>query len=106
MDQTNPPRVLYGASVLAYAEVDDSIEYVERGCFFVNGKLLGPVPRLAICKLPDETEILVEHCDSEWNSLGVQGGFRTVEEAKARVERSYQGLMNKWIDTEEPGDKA
>ena len=103
MTPANPPRVLYGARVLAYAKVDDSIEYVERGCFFVDGKLLGPVPRFAICQPPDEAEILVEHCDSEWNSLGVQGGFRSVQEAKARVERSYPGLMNKWMDTE---DKA
>jgi len=100
MTQTNPPQVLWGARVLAYAEVDDSIGYVERGCFFVNGKLLGPVPRLAICQCPGEAEILVEHCDSEWNSLGVQGGFGSIEEAKVRVERSYPGLKNKWIDAE------
>jgi hypothetical protein len=106
MTHINPPRVFYDARVLEYAEVDNSIEYVERGCFFVDGKLLGPVPQLAICQSPDESEILVEHCDSEWNSLGVQGGFHSVEEAKARVERSYPGLMNKWINAEEPEGKA
>lgn len=101
MTQINPPAFIYGARVLAYAKVDDSIEYIERGCFFVDGKLLGPVPLLAICQHPDDAEILVEHCANNWTSLGVQGGFHSVPEAKARVERSYPGL--KWIDK---NDKA
>ncbi len=99
MPPINPSPVLHCARVLSYVEIDDSVTYTERACFFVGGKLLGRVPRLAICQYLDETEILVFHCDNEWNLLGAQGGFHSVEEAKARVERSYAGLMNKWTDT-------
>ena len=95
----DPSPVLDCARVLAYAEVDESETYIEQGCFYVDGKLLGRVPRLAICQYLDEAEVLIFHCDSDWNSLGAQGGFQSVEEAKTRIVRSYPGLHSKWIDT-------
>jgi len=99
MNTIQPPLVLDCARVLAYAFVDDSVVYSERGTFFVGGKVLGPVPRLAICQNIGETELMVFHCDNEWNVLGVAGGHIGVEEAKESVERSYHGLKDKWVDT-------
>jgi hypothetical protein len=102
----DPPPVLDSARVLAYAVVDESVIYSERGCLFVDGKLLGPVPRLAICQKLGESEIMVFHCDNEWNVLGVAGGYSSVRDAKAAVESAYRGLSNKWADTSVTEDKA
>lgn len=38
------------------------------------------------------------HCDDEWDQLGVSANFRSVEEAKAKAERSYHGISARWID--------
>ena len=92
MDYLNPPPVLDCARVLAYAIIDKSVVYSERGSFFVDDKLLGPVPRLAICQSFDDKEILVLYCDNDWNSLGTQGAYTSVRAAKATMEKSYRGL--------------
>jgi hypothetical protein len=99
MDSFNPPPVLDCARVLAYALIDKSVVYSEQGSFYVDGKLLGPVPRLAICQYIDSTEILILHCDNDWNSLGAQGAHTSIRAAKATMEKSYRGLMGKWVDT-------
>lgn len=100
MANIGPPPVLDCARVIAYAIVDASVVYSERGCFFVGGKLLGPVTRLAICQnLLYETEIFILHCDNEWHSFGAQGRYATVDEAKEAIEKSYHGLKDKWVDT-------
>lgn len=93
------PPVLYNARVIAYAIVDDSVKYHERGIFFAGDKLLGPVSRLAICQRLEDTEIMVLHCDNEWSSLGEQGGYKSVEEAKTETEKSYCGVNELWINT-------
>jgi hypothetical protein len=95
----SPAPVLDCARVLAYAVVDPSVRYIERKTLFVDGQLLGQVPRLAICQNIDETELMVFHCDDNWNVLGVAAGIYTMADAKAKVERSYQGIASKWIDT-------
>ena len=95
----SPPPVLDCARVLAYAVVDASVRYVERKTLFVDGQLLGEVPRLAICQNIDQAELMVFHCDADWNVLGVAAGVYTLANAKAGVERSYQGIASKWIDT-------
>ena len=99
MDSTTPDIVLNCARVIAYALVDDSVTYIERGNFFVNGELLAAVPRLAICQNLDEEDIMIFHCDNKWNVLGASGGNHTVKEAKKWAESSYKGINNKWVDT-------
>lgn len=101
-----PDIVLNCARVLAYAIVDASVTYKELDIFFVDGKLLGAVPRLAICQNIDEKEIMVFHCDNEWNVLGAAGGNNSVKEAKRWIERSYKGIMSKWVDTTATKDEA
>lgn len=106
MTKLDPPAVLDSARVLAYAVVDESVIYSERDCLFVDGKLPGPGPRLAICQKLGESEIMVFHCDNEWKVLGAAGGFSSVRDAKAAVELAYRGLSNKWVDTSVTEDKA
>ncbi len=106
MTKLDPPPVLDYARVLAYAVVDESVIYSERGCLFVDGKLPGPVPRLAICQKLGESEIMVFHCDNEWNVLGAAGRHSSLQDAKTAVERTYQGLSNKWVDTSVTEEEA
>ena len=103
---TAPPPVLCGARVLAYALADDTVTYVERNLNFVGGRLLGRVPRLVICQDLGDSEIMIIHCDDTWDLRGIFGGFNSVEEAKCRTERSYRGLLEKWVDTSVTEDEA
>ena len=66
-----PPPVLHGARVLAYAVVDSSVQYTERQALYVDGELLGAVPRLAICQNIGVEDVMVLHCDGEWNVVAV-----------------------------------
>ena len=94
-----PPPVLDMTRVIAYAIVDESVEWTGRQTLFVGGELLGPVPRLALGQdvTGDLKDTLVFHCNEKWEVLGVSGGA-TLEEAKARIERAYRGITAKWID--------
>ena len=95
------------ARVIAYAILDPSVEWTGRQRLFVGGQLLGPVPRLALCQNigGDLTDILLLHCNDDWESLGASGG-PTLEDAKAEAERVYRGVSAKWIDTSTTPEQA
>jgi ClpX C4-type zinc finger protein len=103
----SPPPVLDRARVIAYAVLDDSVQWTGRQKLFVGGKELGPVPRLALCQNVEGNlkDILVFHCNDEWDVLGVSGG-KTLEAAKASAERAYRGVGAKWISTNVTEDEA
>jgi ClpX C4-type zinc finger protein len=103
----SPPPVLDRARVIAYAVLDDSVQWTGRQKLFVDGKALGPVPRLALCQNVEGNlkDILVFHCNDEWAVLGVSGG-ETLEAAKASAERAYRGVGARWIPTNVTEDEA
>src|SRR5438445_13693576 len=73
-----PPRVLANARVLEYAVLDESVTYSGHSSLFVGNineglKELGPVPCLAIAQDLKTGEIMLLHCDEEWDVLGVVG---------------------------------
>lgn len=92
----HPPSILDSAKVLAFAIVDNDVIYENRKTLYVNGVLLGAVPKLAICQNPDENEVMVFHCNKDWNVLGVSAHL-SILEAVQIVERSYNGLLQKWV---------
>ena len=96
---TAPPPALDCAQAIEYAIVDAGVAFEQRHTLNVGGEWLGEVPRLAICRNLDESEFMVFHCDTEWNVLGVAAGYNSVEEAKAKTERSYRGLASRWVAT-------
>ncbi|MGH8760252.1 MAG: ClpX C4-type zinc finger protein [Burkholderiales bacterium] len=78
--------------------MDDTVIFEQRHTLNVGGKWLDRVHRLAVCRnLDDVLEFMVFHCDDDWNVLGVAAGHKSLEEAKAKVERSYRGLAAKWL---------
>ena len=102
-----PPPVLDMARVIAYAIVDEAVEWTGRQALFVGGKELGRVPRLALCQNVSGTlkDVLVFHCDDQWEVLGCTGGD-TIEAAMASAERAYRGITNKWIFTNVTEEQA
>jgi hypothetical protein len=93
---TEPPYVLDSARVLAYAVLDQTVSYTGRISVYVGGKLLPPIPRLAICEnLAREGDFLLCYCTETWEVLGV-GGYESFELAKQRAEVAYAGVSEKW----------
>ena len=101
MSISAPPTVLCFARVLAYAIVDELVVFTGKGQVYVEGEPLGRVPCLALCQnvAPDEDEIMLFHCDEQWNVLGVSGGETSLAAAKAVAEITYRGIAAKWVDT-------
>jgi hypothetical protein len=95
MDIDVPPPIFGNAKVLTYAVIDGSINFVQKNLLYVDGKPLGPVPKLAICKVPSESEVLLCFCDEAWGMLGVSA-HDSPEAAKRRAEKSYPGLRDRW----------
>ncbi len=95
-----PPRriTLDDAALLCYAVLDERVGYTAgHGLFFVDGKEIGRVPRLAICK-DKEGLFTLYYCDETWNFLGVASNYQTIDAAKRRAERIYPGSSTRWID--------
>ena len=96
---SQPPVVLDNARVLAYALVDDSVGYTGKSAVYVDRRVIGRVPRVAICQDLNSRELLLFHCDAKWTTLCVSGRFGSLGEAKQLVERTYPGIGRKWVDT-------
>ena len=90
------PSVIAGLYVLAFAHADKSVRFEQRHTLNVDGKWLGRVPCLALCTPFNERAFVIQHCTESWEPLGVAAGYKTVKEAKERIERSYHGIGAKW----------
>jgi hypothetical protein len=101
-----PPPILAGTYVVSYAYADESVNFVQRNTLSVDGEWLGRVPCLAICQDFESSEYLVLHCDEAWELLGIAGGHPTVDAARHAIERSYNGILSKWIDSTITRDDA
>lgn len=95
----NPPStpVIDCSRLLCYAIVDRTVQFSGRTFLFVDGKELGQVPCLAICENKKLSEVLLFHCDKEWNTLGCSA-HPSVGKAKEKAERIYPGLSACWVD--------
>jgi hypothetical protein len=92
-----PPPALNQARVLEYAVLDESVAYSGHSYIFIDGKELGPVPRLAICDGDDQSVVRVLLCDHDWTVLGVTG-YGSLIETKNRLERMYHVASSCWVD--------
>lgn len=102
---TTPPPVLDGARVLSYAIVDNSVTYTSHSTLYVDGKLLGIVPRLAICQNLHNEDILLFFCDEQWEVLGVTN-HPSIRNAQERAESEYRGVSAKWVNVNVSKEEA
>ena len=77
--------------------MEGTVQFSGRTLLFVDGKELGQVPCLAICENKKLSEVLLFHCDSEWNTSGCSA-HSSVAKAKAKAERVYAGISARWVD--------
>jgi ClpX C4-type zinc finger len=107
MSNALPPPALDYARVLAYAVVDDTVEWTGRQRLYVNDELLGRVPHLAIGQNLSVTrdEFLLFHCNEKWEVLGVVPRD-SVSEIRDTAERWYRGIEEKWIETDSTPESA
>jgi hypothetical protein len=92
-----PPPALAGCRVEQFAIRTRAIKFAGRTNLYIDGKELGAVPRLAICRGRDGIELI--HCDRQWKVLGSSGVYASVREAKQRAERIYPGISRVWQKT-------
>ncbi len=78
IDINAPPSAIGSDRVIAYALIDQSVTYTGNQYLFVDGHLLGPVQRVAICKSLNKNikDNLILYCDKNWNVLGLTGSQR------------------------------
>jgi ClpX C4-type zinc finger len=93
-----PPPAIGTDRVILYAIADRSVKYTKKQRLYVGDKLLGRVPRIAICKSlrKDIKEHLILFCNNKWQPLGVSGA-KTLSAAKRQVDRYYLGISEKWL---------
>lgn len=95
MTTQSAPILIECARVLHYATVDEGVRYTPRSAIYVNGEELGAVARLAIVRNLVDQDIMLLHCDSEWNVLG-SSGSGDVESVMTHANRRYEGLDSRW----------
>ena len=93
-----PPEELTGARVLAYALIDESTPYSGRITLYVDGELIGPVPRLVIALNNYEPDdYLLLYCNENWDVIGA-GGYASLVSAKESANSAYPGVASRWRD--------
>ena len=96
--QMSPPPAIDFARVIEYALVEEPIRWTGRQRLYVGDVLLGPVPRLVLVQNMDGplVDVLLFHCDEDWQVLGVNGAA-TLADAKALAEAAYAGVTKHWM---------
>lgn len=86
------------SALVCYAVLDESVGYTSgHGLLFVDGKEIGKVPCLAICKNKQSGLYTLYYCDSDWSATGVATNYESVESAQRRANRIYPGSSMKWM---------
>jgi len=94
-DDLAPPVLLDSARVLQYAETGGDASFTHRKTMIVDGEILGPVPRMAICEDLVEGTFLLMHCNSSWSVLAASY-YSSIEAAKESAECAYVGISSGW----------
>jgi hypothetical protein len=92
-----PLPVVDSCKLLAYAVLGKSARYSGHSYLFINGRELGPVPRLAIRQPLGKADVLLLHCAADWSVLGASP-YPSLEAAKHQAERIYPGAAAYWRD--------
>ena len=94
------------ARVLAFASVDSTVHWTGRMKLIVNDERLGPVPQLVLAEnlMKPRGVIHLFYCDQNWKVLGATSDD-SIDEAKKRAERYYQGVTDRWVAAESTAEE-
>lgn len=92
-----PPAVIDGFRILYYAHIRPPIVYSGHSSIFVDGREVGCVPRVAVGEGLRGEGIAFLLCDRHWHARAHGGDYKSVSEARRRVERMYPGVDQAWI---------
>ncbi len=102
-----PISLFYPSYVVEYALVDSTVTYIDRKVLNVDGKWLGKVPQLAICRDIETNEYQLAHCNEEWECLCAVELEKTIHELQKVAEKHYRGINNAgWFKTEYTEEQA
>jgi hypothetical protein len=100
-EESLPPPILSvnDRFVVLYANLEQSIPHREATAQLnVDGKVLGWMPHVAIAEDAATGTFSFYVCGETWRPAGVSGGYATLAEAAARVEKLYPGVGTLWIE--------
>jgi hypothetical protein len=93
-----PPPAICSERVLHYAVLDETVGFnSDHRSIFINGKQLGKVPYLAICRGKDAPKFNTYYCNGDWQPDG-HSAHASIADAKQRAEYIYPGSSAKWVE--------
>ncbi len=98
-----PPELLDGARVLAFAVVDAAVVPTGATTHRIESEVLGPAAGLAVARYDGDGQFYLFYCDSDWQVV-TDTCHPTLELAREQAEFEYRGVSARW-DTRhaEPG---
>lgn len=93
-----PPPMIDSAKLIQFADAGPPVLFTGIQCVYVDGKLIGSAPRLAICQQISDMAFLLYLCNEHWEVVAVVGGD-DVSSLISKAERWYQGINAKWVSS-------
>ncbi|MGL4463325.1 MAG: hypothetical protein ACRC1K_14345 [Planctomycetia bacterium] len=98
-----PPELLDGARVLAFAFVDAAVAPTGRTTHRIDDEVLGPAAGLAIARYKAAGPFYLFYCDPAWEVV-TDTCHPTLELAREQAEFEYSGVSSRWRERRaEPG---
>jgi hypothetical protein len=91
-----PPELGDNFRLICYTPIDQRHHFTDGCKQFVDGKKVGPMADLMICRCQTEDAFYLFGCDNNWNVI-TDTLHQFLEEAKEQAEFEYSGSTNTWI---------
>lgn len=95
---TPPITLLMPTYVTEFAEVDKSVKHIKDNDIMLEDKPLGKVPNIALCEDVDDKTYTIAFCDKDWKALCYSAAYEKLKDAKAMVDKHYEGISWKKTD--------
>lgn len=90
-----PPELLDGARVLAFAVIDASVVPTGGTTHCIEVEMLGPAAGLAIAKYDGDGQFYLFYCDPKWQVV-TDTCHPSLELAREQAEFEYRGVSARW----------
>jgi hypothetical protein len=100
-----PPELLDGARVLAFAVVDAAVAPTGGTTHRIGDEVLGPAAGLAIARYDGDGQFYLFYCDPAWRVV-TDTCHPTLELAREQAEFEYRGVSARWHTRQAEPDTA